>query len=211
MQDGEKLSLEEIRALLEASEEVHFQGKRRQEVYQWITLLLRQQSYRTQGKVVRGLLRRYVAKMTGRSRAQVTRLISRYMEHSEVKESNHRHHRFQSRFTQADLELLANVDEAHETMSGPATKKILEREWKLYRHAEYQRLATISVAHIYNLRKRRRYRECRMDYTKTRAVQVAIGERRKPQPGGQPGYLRVDTVHQGRPGRSQGRVSYQRR
>jgi len=197
MQDGEKLSLEEIRALLEASEEVHFQGKRRQEVYQWITLLLRQQSYRTQGKVVRGLLRRYVAKMTGRSRAQVTRLIGRYMEHSEVKESNHRHHRFQSRFTQADLELLANVDEAHETMSGPATKKILEREWKLYRHAEYQRLATISVAHIYNLRKRRRYRECRMDYTKTRAVQVAIGERRKPQPGGQPGYLRVDTVHQG--------------
>jgi transposase InsO family protein len=183
--------------LLEASEEVHFQGKRRQEVYQWITLLLRQQSYRRQGKVVRGLLRRYVAKMTGRSRAQVTRLIGRYVEHSEVKESNHRRHRFQSRFTPADLELLAKVDEAHETMSGPATKKILEREWKLYRHAEYQRLATISVAHIYNLRKRRRYRECRMDYTKTHAVQVAIGERRKPQPGGQSGYLRVDTVHQG--------------
>src|SRR5712692_8752929 len=197
MQDGEKLSLEQIRALLEASEEVHFQGKRRPEVYEWITQLLRQQSYRTQGKVVRGLLRCYVGKMTGRSRAQVTRLIGRYLEHSEVKESNHRRHRFQSRFTQADLELLANVDEAHETMSGPATKKILEREWKLYRHSEYQRLATISVAHIYNLRQRRRYRECRMDYTKTRAVQVAIGERRKPQPEGRPGYLRVDTVHQG--------------
>jgi transposase InsO family protein len=28
-------------------------------------------------------------------------------------------------------------------------------------------------------------------------VQVAIGERRRPQPGGRPGYLRVDTVHQG--------------
>ncbi len=197
MQDGEKLSLEQIRALLEASEEVRFQGKRRQEVYEWITLLLRQQSYRTQGKVARGLLRRYVAKMTGRSRAQMTRLIGRYLEHSEVKESSHRRHRFESHFTPGDLELLAKVDEAHETMSGPATKKILEREWKLYRHAEYQRLATISVAHIYNLRKRRRYRECRLDYTKTCAVQVAIGERRKPQPGGQPGYLRVDTVHQG--------------
>jgi transposase InsO family protein len=58
-------------------------------------------------------------------------------------------------------------------------------------------LATISAAHIYNLRKRRRYRECRAHYTKTRAVPVAIGERRKPQPGGKPGYLRVDTVHQG--------------
>ncbi len=159
MQDGEKLSLEQIRALLEASEEVRFQGKRRQEVYEWITLLLRQQSYRTQGKVARGLLRRYVAKMTGLSRAQMTRLIGRYLEHSEVKESSHRRHRFESHFTPGDLELLAKVDEAHETMSGPATKKILEREWKLYRHAEYQRLATISVAHIYNLRKRRRYRE----------------------------------------------------
>jgi transposase InsO family protein len=166
-------------------------------VYDWVTRLLRQQDYRTQGKTGRGLLRRYVAKMTGRSRAQVTRLIGRYLEHSEVKESSHRRHRFQSRFRRADLELLAEVDEAHETMSGPATKKILEREWGLYQHAEYEQLATISVAHIYNLRKRRRYRECRINYTKTRAVQVAIGERRKPQPGGQPGYLRVDTVHQG--------------
>jgi len=197
MQDGEKLSLEQIQAFLEASEEVHFEGKRRRAVYEWIARLLRQQGYRMQGKVVRGLLRRYVAKMTGRSRAQVTRLIGQYLKHSEVKESSHRRHRFQSRFTQSDLELLAKVDEAHETMSGPATRKILEREWGIYTHAEYQRLATISVAHIYNLRKRRRYRECRMNYTQTRAVQVAIGERRKPQPEGRPGYLRVDTVHQG--------------
>lgn len=197
MQDGEKQSLEQIRAFLEASEEVHFEGQRRKEVYEWITRLLRQQSYRTQGKVVRGLLRSYVAKMTGRSRAQVTRLIGRYVEHSEVKESSHRRHSFASRFTRADLELLAKVDEAHETMSGPATRKILEREWEIYRHAEYERLATISVAHIYNLRRRPRYRQRRMNYTKTRAVQVAIGERRKPQPGGRPGYIRVDTVHQG--------------
>ena len=197
MQDGEKLSLEQIRGFLEASEEVHFEGQRRQEVYEWITRLLRQQGYRKQGKVVRGLLRRYVAKMTGRSRAQVTRLIGRYVEHSEVKESSHHRHRFASRFTPADLELLVQVDEAHETLSGPATKKILEREWEIYRHAEYERLATISVAHIYNLRRRPRYRQRRMNYTKTRAVQVAIGERRKPQPEGRPGYLRVDTVHQG--------------
>jgi transposase InsO family protein len=197
MQDAEKLSLEQMRVFLTASEEIQFEGKQRQEVYDWMTRVLRQQGYRNQGKVVRGLLRRYLAKMTGLSRAQVTRLIGRYTEHSEVKQSSRRQHRFPSRFTQADLELLAKVDEAHETMSGPATKKILEREWEIYKHSEYERLATISIAHIYNLRKRRRYRECRMNYTKTRAVQVAIGERRKPQPGGRPGYLRVDTVHQG--------------
>jgi len=138
MQDGEKLSLEQIRAFLEASEAVHFEGKRRREVYEWITRLLRQQGYRTQGKVVRGLLRRYVAKMTGRSRAQVTRLIGQYLKHSEVKESSHRRHRFESRFTRADLELLARVDEAHETLSGPATKKILEREYEIYQHVAYE-------------------------------------------------------------------------
>jgi transposase InsO family protein len=197
MQGGEELSLEQIRAFLEGSEEVSFEGKELREVYEWITRLLREHGYRKQRRVVRGLLRRYVAKMTGRSRAQVTRLIGRYLEHSEVKEAVYRRHQFPSRFTRGDVELLAQVDEAHETLSGPATRKILEREWGIYQHADYERLATISVAHIYNLRQRRRYRECRMNYTKTRAVQVPIGERRKPQPEGKPGYLRVDTVHQG--------------
>src|SRR5579864_2547977 len=98
------MGLEQIRAFLAASEEVHFEGQRRQEVYEWITRLLRQQSYRTQGKVARGLLRGYVAKMTGR-RAQVARLIGRYVEHSEVKESRHSRQRFASRFTLADVEL----------------------------------------------------------------------------------------------------------
>jgi transposase InsO family protein len=58
-------------------------------------------------------------------------------------------------------------------------------------------LAAISVAHLYNLRKTQRYRERRLNYVKTRPTAVSIGERRKPQPQGQPGYLRLDTVHQG--------------
>jgi hypothetical protein len=197
MQDGEKLSLAQIEAFLEASQEVHFKGKLRREVYEWITRTLRRQGYREQGKKMRGLLRRFVAKMTGRSRAQTTRLVGRYLEHSEVKECSCRRRCFPSRFTRADIELLARVDEAHETLSGPATKKILEREFQQYQEAEYERLSSISVAHIYPLRKRRQYRDCWMSYTKTRPVQVAIGERRRPQPGGKPGYLRVDTVHQG--------------
>lgn len=34
-------------------------------------------------------------------------------------------------------------------------------------------------------------------FDKTRTVRVTIGERRKPAPDGKPGYLRVDSVHQG--------------
>lgn len=197
MHDGEALSLGQIRAVLAATEPLEFEGKGREEVYDWVTRFLRRQSYRGAGKAARGLLKSYLGKMTGRSRAQVTRWIARYMEHSEVKEVRHRRHKFENYYTPADIEVLAEVDEAHETLSGPATKKILEREFELYHHAGYERLATISAAHIYNLRRRPRYRQRRLNYTKTRAVAVAIGERRKPTPEGRPGYLRVDTVHQG--------------
>ena len=55
------------------------------------------------------------------------------------------------------------------------------------------------MSHLYNLRQQPRYREGRLRYVKTRPTAVAIGERRRPDPQGQPGYLRVDTVHQGDP------------
>ena len=135
--------------------------------------------------------------MTGLSRAQVTRLVGRYIQQSEVLDVRSGRHCLVSCFTRGDLELLAKVDEAHETMSGPATRKIMEREFQEYRKVEHERLASISVAHLHNLRKRRHSRECWVNYTKTRPVPVAIGERRRPDPQGRPGYLRVDTVHLG--------------
>jgi transposase InsO family protein len=197
VQQAERLSLEQIRAFLEASEEVHFEGEKREEIYGWVSRTLQVHGYRQQSRANRGLLRRYVEKLTGLSRAQVTRLIGGYLKSGEVKEKSYRRHRFAPRYTRADIELLAAVDEAHETLSGPATKRILEREYHEYGKPEYERLATISVAHLYNLRKQRHYRECRLSYTKTRPTLVTIGERRRPDPQGQPGYLRVDTVHQG--------------
>ena len=93
--------------------------------------------------------------------------------------------------------MLAAVDAAHEGLSGPAVRHILEREYRVYGKREYQRLASISPSHIYNLRRTTGYRRHHLHVTKTRARAVAIGERRRPDPGGRPGYLRVDTVHQG--------------
>ena len=91
--------------------------------------------------------------MTGLSRAQVTRLIARYREQRELRPVVYRRHRFAQRYTPADIELLAAVDEAHDTLSGPATRHILGREYRQYGKPEYQRLANISVAHLYNLRR----------------------------------------------------------
>ena len=197
MRNGEGLSLEQIRAFLEASEELEFEAAHREEVYQWISRTLCEQEYWKQGRSVKGMLRRYIGKMTGLSRAQVTRLIGRYQHSGVVREQNYRRNRFARRYMEADITLLAAVDEAHETLSGPATQKILYREFHDYGDSRYERLAAISVAHIYNVRKSRPYRQKRILYQKTRPVQVAIGERRRPDPQGRPGYLRVDTVHQG--------------
>jgi transposase InsO family protein len=99
--------------------------------------------------------------------------------------------------------LLATVDEAHETMSGPATQKILQRACHDFGDRKYRRLAKLSVAHLYRLRKTLMYLRRRIVYQPTRPTQVTIGERRRPVPTG-PGYLRVDTVHQGDLGGTKG-------
>jgi transposase InsO family protein len=191
------LSLEEIQAFLKGSDEVDFAGQKREEVYEWVNQTLRQQHYDELVRMGRGLVRCYVGKMTGLGRAQVTRLITQYLRGEPVKPKPYRRRRFPTLYTGGDIELLARVDEAHETLSGPATQKILQREYYDFGDASYARLARISVAHLYRLRQTTGYRKRRMVYQPTRPVQVAIGERRAPQPQGRPGFLRVDTVHQG--------------
>src|SRR5277367_4022712 len=148
MEDGGRLSLEEIRAFLESSGEVSFEAQDRKELYGWVDRNLRQQDYDRLKRSGKGLVRRYVGKMTGLSRAQVARLIRCYQRGEEVKPRVYRRHCFTSRYRSADVELLAAVDEAHETLSGPATRKILEREWHEFHDARYQRLAGLSVAQL---------------------------------------------------------------
>ncbi len=197
MQAGERLSLEDIQAFLKASDGVGFKGRHREEVYEWVNQLLRQIRYQDLKRSGRGLVRRYAAKMTGLSRAQTTRLLGLYLRGEEVKPQPYRRHRFRQRYPREDIELLAAVDEAHETLSGPATQKILQRAYYEFQELRYERLARLSVAQLYRLRQSRTYRQRRVSYQPTRPTPVSIGERRRPEPNGRPGYLRVDTVHQG--------------
>lgn len=197
MKNGERLSLEQIRAFLEGSEEIGFEASNASELYEWTKRILCDQEYATLGRESKGLVKRYITRMTGRSRAQVTRMIRQYRDSGTIQSRQGRGRRFQAYYSDEDVALLAEVDEAHETLSGPATRKILYREFHEFADSSYERLSGISVAHIYNLRKRRGYRERRLHFEKTRPTPTAIGERRRPDPAGRPGYLRVDTVHQG--------------
>jgi hypothetical protein len=147
------MSLEQIQDFLDASQEFRFEGRGREEMYEWVKKTLVGQQYQIEGKAEKGLLRSYLGKMTGLSRAQVTRLIGQYLDKGSIAEKRYSRRRFPSVYTRADIGLLAEVDEAHETLSGPATQKILYREYHEYGNREYERLCRISVPHIYNLRK----------------------------------------------------------
>ena len=89
------------------------------------------------------------------------------------------------------------MDERHGTPCGPAMKKLCERAYGIFGQVEYERLATISVSHLYNLRRSTTYTRQRRHFEKTRPRVSSIGERRKPRTNGKPGYIRIDTVHQG--------------
>ena len=197
MQNAEALTGQQISEFLKGSEGIEFAGQGRAAIYRWTERLLVAQQYIQQGKKQRGAIRGYLSKMTGLSLPQVTRLIRRYVETGRVAVSLGQRRRFPGKYNAQDIGLLAEVDRAHERLSGPATKCILQREYGEFGQAEFARLAGISVSHLYNLRHSLRYRQQAAVFQATRPSEVSIGERRKPDPQGQPGFLRVDTVHQG--------------
>jgi transposase InsO family protein len=197
MWNAEGLSQQQIREFLKSSQTIEFAGCTRNEKYAWVGRVLEAQNYGGLGKRERGVVRAYVEKVTGMSASQMTRLIRRFLDQGAVRAAPYQRHSFQARYTAGDIALLAEVDRAHERLSGPATRRILEREYEQFGDLRYERLAKISVSHLYNLRASARYRNQAAVFEPTRPSAIPIGERRRPDPRGRPGYLRVDTVHQG--------------
>lgn len=139
-----------------------------------------------------------ISSACGLSRQQVTRLVRQYRNNGKLsKQPSAPKHGFTGRFTATDVALLAEVDALHSTLSGPATKKLMERALLVFGDARFERLAGISVSHLYNLRGSKPYQNKRRHWTKTRPTGIPIGQRRAPQPNGMPGYIRIDSVHQG--------------
>ena len=167
------------------------------EAYLWIGHVLRHFRYRHRKRPEKSLLQAFLIRITGYSRQQLTRLIKQYYETGRLQRNQRTTNGFKGFYTAADTVLLAEIDALHDTPSGPTVKKLCERAWQLFDDPAYERLAGISVSHLYNLRASKGYRQERQTYTKTRPVNNTIGARRKPFPQGQPGYLRIDSVHQG--------------
>lgn len=197
MNDSHIQTLEQVRQFLGGVAVMEITIPSKTEGYRWIQGTLVRFRYLTLGKADRGLIRRYLQQISGYSRAQIARLIKQYRKTGRIQRRQRTVKGFTSKYTREDIRLLAGLDELHGTLSGPATKKLCERAWQVFKQAEYQRLAGISVSHLYNLRQSTPYSRQRGKVDKTHPVQRRIGERRKPRPEGRPGYIRVDTVHQG--------------
>ena len=117
MDDSETTSLEQIRAFLAGSAPVQFAGQRREEVYGWVEKTVVRHQYASLDRPGKGLVRRYLARMTGLSRAQMTRLIAGYRRTGRVTAVAYQRTKFATRYTSSDLELLAYVDKAHGNLS----------------------------------------------------------------------------------------------
>lgn len=203
-------SLTQIIQFLNGAHAVSFQAElgTRVETYRWIEDTLVKFSYALRKKRERGILRRYIQKMTGLSRAQVTRCIGLYLKTGRVRMREYKRNSFVRVYTDSDIKLLAETDELHNFPNGCSLKRTLERMVTVYKAKEYERIAKISVTHIYTLRRSLIYQRVTKHYEKTKPSVVNIGEREKPAPHGKPGFLRVDSVHQG--DKEDGRGKYEK-
>jgi transposase InsO family protein len=191
-------TLEQVRAFVAGNELVSFTLTDRASAHAWMAATLCQFRYKTATRADKGVLRQYLSKVTGLSRAQVARGIKQYLVDGRIRDRRGAPAvPFVRRYTPDDVRLLAEIDALHGTLSGTTTRKLCERAFKLHNEARFERLAGISNGHLYNLRQHKTYQTVRGSFDKTRPTKVNIGERRKPFPNGAPGYLRVDSVHQG--------------
>src|SRR6476469_9963249 len=103
MQDPEEISLDEMKSLVESSR----------------VRVLKKHKYGELNREQRGIVRRFLTKVTGRSRAQITRLIGQWMEGRTIQAKPPVRGRFPRPYTADHAVRLAEVDAAHEDLSGP--------------------------------------------------------------------------------------------
>ena len=192
-------SLEQVRAFVEGSDGLDFVGADRPSRNDFVRRVLVKFGYGTLGRADKGLVKRFLVKATGLSRAQLTRLVRQHARTGRIEDrrGGAPARPFVRRYRAVDAALLAEVDGTLGQVCGQATRAVVRREFEVFGDARFERLAGISTSHLYNLRKSRAYQRQRVAHTRTKPSASAIGERRKPRPEGRPGFVRVDSVHQG--------------
>ena len=197
MNDDNVMSIAQLREFLKLSNSAAFKSTDSDEAYVWIEKAYKKFRYRTLKKKEKGIVKKYLMKMTGYSETQIDRLLARKKKVGKIVKCERTQPSFPRIYTSADVALLAEVDNAEGRRTGGALQKTCRDMFLVYKDSRFERLAKISISHIYNLRGTRVYETGSLTYTKTNPTPVNIGIRKKPAPEGRPGFLRVDSVHQG--------------
>lgn len=188
-------TLGDIEKFLKSSVDWELKPCGKKETYEWMSRLLSKIRYRKLRKKEKRLVKTFLQKVTRYSEIQMKRLIQKHRE-GRLFWKPWQKNFFAAIYDEKDIFLLHKVDNVHR-LAGPATKKILEREYEVFGKKEFRKLQNISVSHLYNLRKRTSYLRHGKIFEKTKSITVPLGKRMKPKPNGRPGFLRVDSVHQG--------------
>ena len=197
MNDHSVVSMAQLKELIKLGNSATFISSDQKEAYAWINTTLIKFRYYKQKKREKSVIVRYLCLMTGYSKTQINRLIQRKKSVGYIKQKVRTQPVFPRTYTPEDVALVALVDNAEQRRTGGAVRKTFRDMYEVYGDKRFERLANISVSHIYNLRSTRQYTTQSLIYTKTNPTSVAIGMRIKPQPLGKPGFIRVDSVHQG--------------
>lgn len=198
MQDDKIVSISQLKEFAKLNNDgAKFIAKDKKERNLWIENVLNKFGYFSCKKKEKTIVKNYIARMTGLSKTQVKKLIAKKKRFGRIISTSENRHRFARKYNPTDIALLIKTDNLHNRLSGPAVKEILEREFGIFKKREYKDISRISTSHIYNLRKTRQYVSHSLTVQKTNPAKVLIGQRIKPMNQGKPGYLRVDTVHQG--------------
>ena len=187
----------EMREFLSAGNNLSFAGTGRKQIYGLVEGVLRAQKYLGFAKKDKGIVRRYLVKISGLSVAQITRLIARWRERGVIQLRVSRRHRFPRRYTNDDILLPAETDAAHEGPLGSGRASYPRARTRGLWQCQIRTIGFDLGLSYLQLTAHAGLSRTPCPSHQDARLRVSIGERRKPQPRGRPGYLRVDTVHQG--------------
>ncbi|MDD3032277.1 MAG: integrase, partial [Atribacterota bacterium] len=122
MNDSKLNNMAQIKSFLAETKEIEFNKKSQKEAYRWIEETLRKFTYVILSKKEKGLIRRYLMKITGYSRAQLTRHINQYRKTGQVKIKEYERHKFEKKYTPRDIQLLAQTAQVHDSPNGASLK-----------------------------------------------------------------------------------------
>lgn len=167
------------------------------ETYEWVSKTLGRFKYFSLKKGEKSIVKNYIIKMTGYSEGCIDKLIRKKKKFGKIFIKERTQNAFQVFYEPSDISLLAEVSNVTLNQNGRALKEVFKSMYSDFNDIRFEKLSRISVSHIYNLKKTYTYKFKSLYYTKTNPVQRDIGIRKKPEPYGKPGYIRVDSVHQG--------------